>query len=227
MCGSEPEPGGTWTQDFRSVAAFYYGRRPTISNGCPTLHVLARLMEACWADGQADRPSSAFIKRLANEIATERWLKVADAPASDDELASYDDFLAKLGLQNKADALADCGLDEGLALKQLAEYDEDELEEDILGDEDLDLEDETKESFRVAVAELKVQAAVQDQAADESPGRRETVVMRAARSLPRRGWLMTRRWILQRCATSCSCHSNARLSWRHASLATFEGTPSK
>ena len=165
--GNEPA-GGTWTKDFRHVAKSYYnGNRPTVPGDCPTL--LAKLMVAGWAAKQGDRPSSAYLQRLVDEIDPERWwLKPPDAPAGDGQPASYTVFLTKLGLQDKVKALADCGLDEGLELKQLTEHDDQELDDDILNDEDLDLDDETKESFRAAVAELKGQAAAaaQSQAAE-------------------------------------------------------------
>ena len=49
---------------------------------------------------------------------------------------SYEDFLVQLDLQDQKEALADCGLDDGLELKQLREMDESDLKEDILDDED-------------------------------------------------------------------------------------------
>ena len=76
------------------------------------------------------------------------------AAAASSEALSYDEFLAGLDLQDKKDELADCGLDEGLELLQLAEMDNDDLESDFLDDEDLRLTDETKAKFRVAVAAL-------------------------------------------------------------------------
>ena len=149
----QPAGGGKWAEDFRGVPiAYYNGNRPTVPDDCPTL--LGKLMEACWAAKQEDRPSSAYLQRLVDEIDPERWLKAPDAPASDGQPASYTEFLTKLGLQDKKDDLAEY-LEDGNELRDLMQMDKQDLDDDILNDDDLGLDDETKGSFRAAAVELK------------------------------------------------------------------------
>ena len=66
------------------------------------------------------------------------------------------------------DTLAGCGLDEGLELKQLIDMSTEDLNEDILADEDLGLDDDTKERFRTAVLALR-SAAAAEEAKEEEP----------------------------------------------------------
>ena len=140
------------------VARWYYnGQRPPCDAVPPNLWIV---MEACWAGEQTQRPEFVDIVRLLSSDEID-WLELAEGSQSEAEPEaepSYDDWLRELGLAEKKDGLADCGLDEGLELKQLSEYDSEELDEDILSDPDLDLDEETKDRFREAV--LLLSAAV-------------------------------------------------------------------
>ena len=78
------------------------------------------------------------------------------------EPETYDDFLRRLSLEDKKEGLADCGLDEGLELKQLSAEmvgEADLTVPDILvawlDEGELELDAETKAAFRSAVAALK------------------------------------------------------------------------
>ena len=148
-------PGGLWSQDMRSVAKWYYnGERPNFADDFPPK--LKLLIEGCWAQRQEDRLVFGEVVK-ALQLEEIPWLEKATLepePEPEPE-PTYVDFLSRLGFLDKKDALADCGLDEGLELLQLAEYDEDEFDEDVIDDADLNLDDEAKESFRAAVAALK------------------------------------------------------------------------
>ena len=139
----------------RSVAKWYYnGERPHFADDFPPK--LKLLIEGCWAQRQEDRLVFGEVVK-ALQLEEIPWLEKATLepePEPEPE-PTYVDFLSRLGFLDKKDALADCGLDEGLELQQLAEYDEDEFDEDVIDDADLNLDDEAKESFRAAVAELK------------------------------------------------------------------------
>jgi hypothetical protein len=147
--GSEPEPGGEWKEDFRLVAkAYYNGNRPVIPGDCPTL--LSKLMKACWQDKQQDRPTAESMKQYAEadeETVATKWLEAAQFHTR----MTYAEFLEKLSLTDRKDDLAEY-LSHPNELTELAQMDVDDLEEDIL--KDLSFDEETKERFHAAVAEL-------------------------------------------------------------------------
>ena len=68
------------------------------------------------------------------------------------ELQTYDGFLASLGLQDRQEELAEY-LTNDDKLAELKEYDDDELDEDIL--DELGFDERTKEKFHEALRELK------------------------------------------------------------------------
>jgi hypothetical protein len=72
----------------------------------------------------------------------------------------YDAFLSKLGLQERKVDLAEYLSKPGNELIELMQMDPEDLDGDILDDDDLGLDDETKAKFRAAVAELRQSAAV-------------------------------------------------------------------
>eukprot|EP01046_Picozoa_sp_COSAG06_P001620 COSAG06_NODE_54_length_27948_cov_234.398671_21_plen_488_part_00 len=71
----------------------------------------------------------------------------------------YDAFLSQLGIHERKADLSEYLSKPGNELLELLQMDEDELHSDILDDDDLDLDDETKAKFRVAVAELRQSAS--------------------------------------------------------------------
>ena len=126
--------------------AYFHGSRPEIPDDCPPL--LSKLMVACWQDKQQDRPTSAFMRRLSGLLPDEQWL---EPPAQE---LSYDEFLGQLGLADKKDELAEYLSQPGAELVELKQMDPEDLQEDILNDQDLGFDEETKVRFRAAVAEL-------------------------------------------------------------------------
>jgi serine/threonine protein kinase len=67
----------------------------------------------------------------------------------------YPAFLSKVGLQEKKADLAEYLSKPGNELIELTQMDPEDLDSDILDDDDLGLDDETKVKFRAAVAELR------------------------------------------------------------------------
>jgi hypothetical protein len=144
--GQSTSGGGQWKEDFRAVAkAYFHGNRPEIPDDYPPL--LSKLMVACWQDKQQDRPTSSFMWRLSDLLPDEQWL---EPPAQE---LTYDEFLGQLGLADKKDELAEY-LSPGAELVELKQMDPEDLQEDILNDQDLGFDEETKTRFRAAVAEL-------------------------------------------------------------------------
>ena len=77
---------------------------------------------------------------------------------------SYDEFLARVGLQDKKAELAEY-LTEGGELEELKQYDEEELDEDIL--DGLGLDEASKSSFHEALRTLQQLPAAGEPAADD------------------------------------------------------------
>ena len=67
---------------------------------------------------------------------------------------SYDEFLEKLSLSDRKDALAEY-LSHPNELTELAQMDDDDFKEDILTDADLGFDEGIKADFQAAVDELK------------------------------------------------------------------------
>jgi hypothetical protein len=165
---------GQWTEDLRAVAkAYYNGNRPAIPADCPVL--LAKLMAACWQDRQQDRPTSSYMQRLVSQLPHERWLGPPEPELT------YSVFLGRLGLADKKDELADYLSDPGAELTELKQMAMDELDSDILEDGELGFDEETKERFRAAVAELQGGGAAGG--GKESPGQ-GCAALEAAAGLP-------------------------------------------
>ena len=102
--------------------------------------------------------SSELLKAIETIRATSGALDTVEAEQSATTMiADYDGFLESLQLVDKRDALADCGLDDGLELVQLQQMDTSDLQDDILEDPDLALAEEIKASFLAAVTALKDQ----------------------------------------------------------------------
>ena len=155
-----PGDDGNPVKNMKQVAIWYFnGERPVFDDlqasdrlfdSFPPL--LRLLIERCWASEQSDRLHFEEIESLLSD-ASLGWL-TPSPPRSCADPITYDKFLADLDLMDNRETLADCGLDEGLELQQLREMDEDELKEDILEDDDLGLDEDTKAAFREAVAAL-------------------------------------------------------------------------
>ena len=142
-------------------------QRPEASTGCPSL--LYKVMQACWVPEMTERRTAPDLLRVIQLIrdrdgaldpAPEPELEPEPEPEPElePEPGPYDDFLAQVGLVDKKEILSGCGLDEGLELQQLREYDDDELEEDILDDDDLALDEAGKARFRNGVEALRAAA---------------------------------------------------------------------
>jgi serine/threonine protein kinase len=71
----------------------------------------------------------------------------------------YDVFLSQLGLHERKADLAEYLSKPGNELIELTQMDPEDLDSDILDDDDLGLDDETKVKFRATVAELRQSAA--------------------------------------------------------------------
>ena len=139
---------GHWAQDFRAVAkAYFNGNRPEIPGDCPPL--LSKLMIACWQDKQQDRPTSSFMQRLTDQLPAEQWL---EPPG---EAISYAEFLEQLGLADKEDELAEYLSEPGAELTELKQMEPEDLDEDVLNDDELGFDEDTKARFRAAVIELR------------------------------------------------------------------------
>jgi hypothetical protein len=82
----------------------------------------------------------------------------------------YAAFLSQLGLHERKADLAEYLSKPGNELIELTQMDEEDLDGDILDDDDLGLDDETKVKFRAAVAELRQSAA----AAEDGGGSADT-----------------------------------------------------
>ena len=128
--------------------------------------LLYMLMQACLVPEMSKRPKAedvldmlAKLQKYPGAIHPTREVE-PDLPH-----LSYAGFLEQLGLQDKKQELSDCGLDDGLELKQLVEMDDTDLNDDILADEDLELDEDTKAKFRDAVEALRTVAAATE--ADE------------------------------------------------------------
>ena len=151
---------GVVTKNMQQVAKWYFnGERPLFDDlrasdrlfdSFPPL--LRLLIERCWTSEQSDRLHFKEIESLLSD-ASLGWL-TPSPPRSCADPITYDKFMAGLDLMDKKETLAGCGLDEGLELQQLRKMDEDELKEDILEDDDLGLDEDTKAAFREAVAAL-------------------------------------------------------------------------
>ena len=94
-------------------------------------------------------------------------------------LMSYDEFLARVGLQDKKAELAEY-LTEGGELEELKQYDEEELDEDIL--DGLGLDEASKSSFHEALRTLQQLPAAGEPVADDKEGSQfdDPVVVAAA-----------------------------------------------
>ena len=141
----------------RMAPAPYQGQRPEINEEWPcgpAPMLWSKLMQSCWQADAKIRPTFPQIKVALQRMPLDWSSKPEVAEEAEAELTN-ECFLQQLGLEDKKEGLADCGLDEGLELKQLGQMNDDELAEDILDDEDLELDEETKASFRAAVAALK------------------------------------------------------------------------
>ena len=130
------------------------GQRPVAPNGCPV--VLFQLMQACWVRNTKQRPVASDVQQLLRTVRekSEQYLHdivVVSTPESTE--LSYDEFLTRLGMTDKKDALAEL-LEEGKELVELAQMDEDDFNDDILEDRDLALDDEGKAQFKTAVLAL-------------------------------------------------------------------------
>jgi hypothetical protein len=178
--GQSTSGGGQWKEDFRAVAkAYFHGNRPEIPGDCPPL--LSKLMVACWQDKQQDRPTSSFMRRLSNLLPDEQWL---EPPAQE---LSYDEFLGQLGLADKKDELAEYLSQPGAELVELKQMDPEDLQEDILNDQDLGFDEETKTRFRAAVAELNGSSGGGGEGAgddEEETSASACAVLEAAAALP-------------------------------------------
>ena len=148
----EQRPPSTWTGS------------DDLEHHCPALLYL--LMQACWVPKMTERPKVeevlAILKKLKNQPGAIHPTREVEP---DLPHLSYAGFLEQLGLHDKKQELSECGLDDGLELKQLVEMDDTDLNDDILADEDLELDEDTKAKFRDAVEALRTVAAATE--ADE------------------------------------------------------------
>ena len=149
-------------------------------------HVYYRLMQACWVADMAKRPTAALVAealRLAKSYVrseqTEQEIAAlkaeertpAGAPSADtrngEAAVTYDDFLAVVGVQDKKAELAEY-LTAGAELEELKQYDEEELDEDIL--DGLGLDEASKTSFHEELRTLQQLPAADEPAADDKEG---------------------------------------------------------
>ena len=110
------------------------------------------MVEACWAQEQEKRPEFKEISRLLS-CTTILWLEPPEREPEVEAELTYDGFLTALNLLDMKEALAEY-LEEGKELRDLKQMDEDDLNEDILDDDDLQMDEATKERFREAVTRL-------------------------------------------------------------------------
>lgn len=175
---------GIWVLDAELVPmAFAKGGRPRYTGLKKrdeyAWHVYYRLMQACWVRPMDARPTfkqTAEVFKLVvkttdkDRSAAEVQAIVAETKAAQNcnvvvekKTMSYDGFLAQLDLQDKKEALADYLTEEGAELRDLEQMSLEDLNADILDDDDLGLDEETKERFRAAVSKLKAGGAGNEQ----------------------------------------------------------------
>jgi serine/threonine protein kinase len=134
------------------------GQRPQAPAGCPA--ALTQLMRACWVRAIMKRPTAASVLEVVRAIRKDSALHlVAEPPEATQpatEVVSYDDFLSQLGMQDKKADLAEYLSNPGAELVELKQMDEEDLREDILEDEELGLDEETKARFQAAVKALQL-----------------------------------------------------------------------
>jgi hypothetical protein len=142
-----------------------YDDHPSAPKDCPD--PWGKLIQACWQKDAAIRPTFVQIKEALQQMKTQKMEWGREPP-------SYEQLLIQLGIPDKKDVLQDCGLDEGLELKQLGQMDPDDLEEEIIADEDLALDEETKDLFRDAVRRLSTVRAVASKWSERAENSAET-----------------------------------------------------
>eukprot|EP01046_Picozoa_sp_COSAG06_P037491 COSAG06_NODE_4236_length_4443_cov_2.395718_2_plen_488_part_00 len=152
-------PNGVKTEDLKTVARWMvHGERPEIAKDCPL--PLQLLMKACWVEAQAKRVEFQLVVPVLETLCdAQRTGKlddgVADEPEPEPQEQSYAGWLATLGLEDMQDSLSEYLSDPGKELVELAQMDEDALNEDIVEDDDLGFDADTKARFRAAVALLR------------------------------------------------------------------------
>ena len=150
-------------------------------------HVYYRLMQACWVSGIDERPTAALVAEaliLAKSYAANATPEQAEKHIADLEaevnsggsvdansadsvngaaVISYDDFLAMVGLTDSRAELDEylTSKDSNGKLEELKQYDEDDLEEEIL--DELELDEETKAIFHEQLKALKHSGVVADE----------------------------------------------------------------
>ena len=137
--------------DTKDVAVWMYmynDRQPAIPETYPP--PLRHLMEACWKAMPVNRVSFQEIAPALTALCAAHDKLVDNVP----EPQTYDDWLAALGLADKKEALAEY-FEDGAELRDLKQMDEGDLNDDILGDDDLGLDEDAKEAFKAAVGRLK------------------------------------------------------------------------
>jgi hypothetical protein len=154
---------GKPAEDMQQVAKWYFnGARPVFDglqasdrlfDSFPPL--LRLLIEGCWAGKQADRLRFEEIESLLSD-ASLGWLDVPEVEVEPEATESYDDWLAKNGLQDKKDGLHEYDIREGedplgklVEMMQDEEDDFKDMIEDVLEDDD-----DAQTKFRAAVSEL-------------------------------------------------------------------------
>jgi serine/threonine protein kinase len=147
---------GRRVEDLQSVAVWLLaGQRPEVHAGFPT--PLRLLLEACWQDMPTDRMTFQIIVPVLKGLRDETSSNVImDAEDTDTRTApEYDRFLATLGMQDQKQALTPY-LSSGRELTELKQMDEEDLKADIVDDDDLGWDSDTKDRFVSAVAELRL-----------------------------------------------------------------------
>jgi hypothetical protein len=137
-------PGGHYRQDMQKIATWYFhGERPDFPTDFPPK--LRMLIEATWAPKQEDRLQFSDVERLLSDPKV-GWL---DPP---EEAMSFEDFLTRVGLEDKQQDLAEYLTGEHKLL-ELCQMDDDDLTEDIL-EECLQLDEAARNRFRQAVVAI-------------------------------------------------------------------------
>lgn len=147
---------GRRVEDLKSVARWLLaGKRPEIYAAFPT--PLRLLLEACWQAMPTDRMTFQIIvpvlTGLRDGASSSGFMDAEDTDTR--AVPEYDSFLATLGMQDQKQALASY-LSFGSELTELKQMDEEDLRADIVDDDDLGWDFDTRDRFTSAVAELRL-----------------------------------------------------------------------
>eukprot|EP01046_Picozoa_sp_COSAG06_P006835 COSAG06_NODE_326_length_17450_cov_287.265921_10_plen_285_part_00 len=141
--------------DVSQIAArLAIGQRPGATSECPQL--LYKLMRACWVHEMDERLTASellsIITTMRQREARGIFEELAVEPQSE---ITYDEFLGQLNLDHRKGDLAEYLSNPGSELQELKQMCDDELYDDILSDDDLGFDHETRTKFAEAVCALR------------------------------------------------------------------------